>query len=86
MKEAHMTKPDLKPADHYVGQVIHYGGRRYTITEGPEYEFASLARTRNDRGQEVVLLLRLNADGEIIRASTRHGNWQDVTVTAPVAV
>ena len=73
----------INPATHYVGQVIHYNGHDYTVTEGPEFEYCPVAWTVNERNQETMLFLRLDDNsGEIIRAATRNGSWQDVQIAA----
>jgi hypothetical protein len=75
----------IKTATAYVGQVIHYNGHDYTVTEGPEYEYASVAETVNERGGDALLFLKLDDNGDIIRAATRKGAWQDVKVTQPTS-
>ncbi|MFJ4653902.1 hypothetical protein ACIP5Y_21775 [Nocardia sp. NPDC088792] len=71
----------IKPATDYVGQVIHYNGHDYTVSEGPEYEYCSVADTVNELGQPTLLFLSLDDNGDIARAATRNGPWKDVTVT-----
>ncbi|WP_433717021.1 hypothetical protein ACQP2U_42485 (plasmid) [Nocardia sp. CA-084685] len=75
----------IKAAEDYVGQIVHYNGHNYTITEGPEYEYAAAAVTVNERRQAALLLLKLDESGDIVRAATRHGPWKDVTITQPDA-
>lgn len=72
----------MNPAN-YVGQIIHYAGHTYTIIEGPEYRYAAIAHTVNERGQAAMLFLKLDDNGNITRAATRHGSWENVTITKP---
>lgn len=73
---------NINPAN-YIGQTIHYAGHHYRITDGPDYRYAAIAQTVNERGQAAMLFLKLDDNGDITRAATRHGSWEDVTITKP---
>jgi hypothetical protein len=70
----------------YVGQIIDYCGRRYTITEGPASEHTPLTLTVNDRGDETMLAVRLDDHGAIYAATTLEGSWRGVAVIVPQPV
>ncbi|MGW5514281.1 hypothetical protein, partial [Nocardia africana] len=67
----------------YVGQIIDYCGRPYTITEGPASEHTPLTLATDDHGEETMLAVRINDEGAIYAATTLEGSWRGVAVTIP---
>lgn len=62
---------------------VLYRGQEYTILSEPDHPDTALVDARNSRGQDVLLLLKID-DGKITWAALRHSPWERVQHLPPV--